>query len=420
MLPTNRYATAIGETGLAVIESSEADGDRSVPPPLPAHEVDDPYPYLAAARRRGAVTTAWPLPPGGDETEAGPTYSVLAYDECVHVLRDHETYSSRGLSEAMGPLFEGAIIAMDEPEHRLHRALVAHAFRPKVLERWQTTVVRPVIDELIDSFIDRDRVDLVEHLTFAFPVRVIARILGLPQRDIASFQRWSLDLINMFDDAERGVRALEAFRSYFMAFIGERRLEPRDDLVSDLVRSEVDGHRLDDDAIFASIKMLLPAGVETTYRSLGNLLVGLLTHRDQLDALEHDRDLIDPAIEEGLRWQTPFLMVARQTTRDTELGGVHIPAERPVFIFVASANRDERRYRDPERFDIARAATPHIAFGSGPHICLGMHLTRVESHAALERILDRMPDLQLDHDAPAPWIRGTVLRSPDAVNVRLR
>jgi len=130
--------------------------------------------------------------------------------------------------------------------------------------------------------------------------------------------------------------------------------------------------------------------------------------------------LIGPAVEEGLRWQTPFLMVARQTTRDTDLAGVQIPADQPVFIFVASANHDERRYVDPEAFNISRATTPHIAFGSGPHVCLGMHLTRVESHAALERILDRIPNIRLDIDEPAPRILGTVLRSPDAVNVRLR
>jgi cytochrome P450 len=389
-------------------------------PPLLGSDLDDPYPLLAAARRRGAVATTWPLPADDDALDLGPIYSVLAYDECVHVLRDHETYSSRGLSEAMGPLFEGAIIAMDEPEHRLYRALVAPAFRPKVLERWRTTVVQPAIDRVIDTFVDQDRVDLVEHLTFAFPVRVIARILGLPEHDVADFQRWSLDLINMFDDPEPGMRALEEFRAYFMALITERRLAPRDDLISDLVRSEVEGHRLDDDAIFASVKMLLPAGVETTYRSLGNLLVGLLTHTDQLDALRHDRTLIGPAIEEGLRWQTPFLMVARKTTRETELAGIHIPADQHVFIFVAAANHDERRYPDPEAFDISRAAPPHIAFGHGPHICLGMHLTRVESHAALERILDRMPDIRLDPGEPEPRIRGTVLRSPDAVNVLLR
>src|SRR3954464_12600863 len=116
---------------------SEARREMSVPPPLQSDEFDDPYPYLAAARRSGAVTTVWPLPPAAGTPAVGPVYSVLAYDESVRVLRDHETYSSRGLSEAM-PLFAGAIIAMDEPEHRLHRALVAPAFRPKVLEQWQT------------------------------------------------------------------------------------------------------------------------------------------------------------------------------------------------------------------------------------------------------------------------------------------
>jgi cytochrome P450 len=289
-----------------------------------------------------------------------------------------------------------------------------------MLERWQTTVVQPAIDDVIDSFVDHDRVDLVERLTFAFPVRVIARILGLPEQDVANFQRWSLDLINMFNNPEPGMRALDEFRSYFMAFITDRRHAPRDDIISDLIRGEVDGHRLDDDAIFASVKMLLPAGVETTYRSLGNLLVGLLTHTDQLRALRGDPALIGPTIEEGLRWQSPFLMVARQTTRDTELAGIHIPAGEPVFVFVGAANHDERRYPDPEAFDIARAAPAHIAFGTGPHICLGMHLTRLESRAALERILDRMPDIRLDPDEPEPRIRGTVLRSPAEVNVLLR
>src|SRR5690242_19607349 len=187
-------------------------------------ELDDPYPYLAAARTRGAVATAWPLPLAADTPAVGPVYAVLAYDESLRVLRDHETYSSRALSEAMGPLFAGAIIAMDEPEHRLHRALVAPAFRPKVLEQWRTTVIQPVIDDIIDAFVDRDRVDLVEHLTFAFPVRVIARILGLPEHDVPNFQRWSLDLINMFNDFERGMRAFDGFRSYFMELIAERRL----------------------------------------------------------------------------------------------------------------------------------------------------------------------------------------------------
>ena len=258
--------------------------------------------------------TAWPLPVTIDVPEVGPIYSVPAYDESVQVLRDHETYSSRGLSEAMGPSFEGAIIAMDEPEHRLYRALVAPAFRHKVLERWQMTVVRPAIDNVIDTFIDQDRVDLVEHLTFAFPVRVIARILGLPEQDVGQLPA----LVPRPDQHVQRPRAWGAGIGRVPVVLHgvHHGTTPRagDDLISDLIQSEVDGHLLDDDAISASAKMLLPAGVETTYRSLGNLLVGLLTHTDQLrdyNTIEHD----GPAIEEGLRWQTPFLMVARQTGR---------------------------------------------------------------------------------------------------------
>ena len=163
--------------------------------------------------------------------------------------------------------------------------------------------------------------------------------------------------------------------------------------------------------------MLLPAGVETTYRSLGNLLVGLLTHTDQLHALQHDRALIGPAIEEGLRWQTPFLMVARQTTRDTDLAGTRIPADQHVFIFVAAANHDERRYPTPRHSTSRERPPPTLRSGPGP-ICLGMHLA--SNPTALEGILNRAPNIRLDPDEPEPRIRGTVLRSPDAVNVLLR
>jgi cytochrome P450 len=389
------------------------------PPAVEFGDLDDPYPYLAAARRNGSVSREWPLPFDTGAPMLEPTFSVLAYDKAVRVLRDHETYSSLGLSGFMGPLFADTIIAMDEPEHHVNRALVAPAFRPKVLERWRHTLVRQVIDEIIDSFISEDRVDLVQRLTFAFPVRVVARILGLPEGDAPLFQRWSIDLINIFVDWDRAIASLHELRSYFTELIAERRAAPSDDIISDLIKCEVDGRRLDDEAIFAYVRLLLPAGVETTYRSLGNLLVGLLTHREQFEALRKDRALIGAAIEEGLRWQTPFLMVARRTTSDTGLGGVDIPADHAVHVFVASANRDERRYVDPDRFDVRRSPAPHVSFGSGPHMCLGMHLTRVETSVALEAILDRLPNVRLDAEAPAPRIRGTVLRSPDAVRVCL-
>ena len=381
--------------------------------------VEDPYPYLASARRKASVTVDWPLPfddgaPPGDDQR----FCVLSHDEVLAVLRDHETFSSRLLSEIMGPMFAGTMIAMDEPEHRAHRALVASAFRPKLLAQWEQTLVRRVVDELIDSFAPLGEADLVRYFTFAFPVRVIARILGLPDRDAQQFQRWAIDLISIFINWERGITALGEVRDYLADQVAERRAEPRDDLISELVTTQVDGHRLDDEAIFAFVHLLLPAGIETTYRSFGNLLFALLTHPDQLDAVRQQPELRAAAIEEGLRWETPFLMVARQATRDAWLGGVEIPGGCALNVFVGSANRDERRYPDPDAFDIHRAPVPHVSFGSGPHQCLGMHLTRMESRVALDAVLERLPSLRLDPASPRPRITGTIFRSPDTLPVR--
>jgi cytochrome P450 len=380
---------------------------------------DDPYPHLAVARRKGPVQPDWPLPDdvGTFDEDRDPSFSVLGHDEVMAVLRDHETYSSKVLAEIMGPVLEHAMIAMDEPEHRALRTLLAPAFRPKLLARWEHELVRRVVDELIDSFASLGRADLVRRLTFAFPVRVIARILGLPESSSSQFQRWSIELISMIVNWDRGVAAWNALRAYFAERAAERRAHPRDDLITELVQSEVDGQHLTDDDIFAFLILLLPAGIETTYRSLGNLLFALLTHPDQLDEVRQNPELRASAIEEGLRWETPLMMVPRRCLRDARLGGVDIPAGREVNVFIGSANRDERHYAEPDRFDIHRATAPHMSFGSGPHMCLGMHLARMETRVALGAILERLHDLRLDPEAPRPRIVGSVFRSPNTLPV---
>ena len=385
--------------------------------------IDDPYPYLAEARRRGAVLAEWPFPSDVVAVEQASdktitSYSVVGHDEAMSVLRDHETYSSGVLAEIMGPMLEQTMIAMDEPEHRAHRTLVAPTFRPKLLARWQEELVRRVVDELIDSFATLGRADLVRRLTFAFPVRVIARILGLPACDSQRFQRWSLELISTVVNWDRGTAAAEALRGYFADQVAERRVRPRDDLITELVETQVDGQSLTDDDIFAFLRLLLPAGIETTYRSLGNLLFALLTHPGQLDEVRCDPELRGAAIEEGLRWETPVVMIPRRSVRSTRVGGVDVPAGAPINIFLGSANRDEAKYEDPDRFDIHRTPAPHLSFGSGPHMCLGMHLARMESRVALDAALERLQDLRLDPDSPHPRIVGTAFRSPDALPVR--
>jgi cytochrome P450 len=380
---------------------------------------EDPYPHLAAARRNGPVQQGWPLPDdvATIEGEPKPSLSVLGHDEVMAVLRDHETYSSGILTEVMGPVLDHTMIAMDEPAHRAHRALIAPAFRPKLLARWEHELIRRVVDELIDSFAPSGRADLVRRLTFAFPVRVIARILGLPEGDSQQFQRWSIELISMIVNWDRGIEACNALRDYFVEQVAERRARPRDDLITELVQTEVDGARLTDDDIFAFLILLLPAGIETTYRSLGNLLFALLTHPDQLDEVVRQPEMRAAAIEEGLRWETPLLLIPRVCVRDTQLGGVDIPAGREMSVFIGSANRDEDRYPQPDVFDIHRPTAPHLSFGSGPHMCLGMHLARMETRVALDAVLERLHDLRLDPEASRPRIVGSVFRSPDALPV---
>ena len=386
-----------------------------------AGDVRDPWPDLAAARRRAPVqkTSIFAL----EGVEAPPDlpdeYTVYSYDLVSQVLRDNHTFSSEVYAAMMGPVMGHTILEMDEPEHRHHRSLVAEAFRQKTLARWESELVSPVVDELIDAFVGRGngRAELVREFTFPFPVQVIARILGLPRGDYPRFQRWSLELISVGTDWDRGIAASEKLRDYFKEIVDRRRAEPADDLISDLAHAEIDGHTLSDEEIFAFLRLLLPAGVETTYRSSGNLLFGLLTHPDQLAAVRADRALLPQAIEEGLRWEPPLHGIARVATVDTELGGVAIKAGAVLSVAIGAANRDETRYPEPDRFDIFRDPQQHIAFGFGPHMCLGMHLARMETRVAVDALIERLPDLRLDPDGDDPHIRGQIFRSPTALPV---
>lgn len=377
--------------------------------------VRDPYPELAELRRAAAVRL------DVNEATGQPVATAYSHDAVVAVLRDNETFSSTIYAEVMGILMGHTILEMDEPEHRLHRALVSPAFRSKVLARWEDELVGATVHRCIDTFAGAGRADLVRGLTFPFPVQVIARILGLPQDDYARFQRLSLELISVSADFDRAVAASETLKAYFSAIVADRRADPRDDLISDLVTTEFEGHALDDEEIYAFLRLLLPAGAETTFRSSGNLLFGLLTHPDQLEAVRTDRSLIPQAMEEALRWEAPLLGIMRVATRDTEVCGVPIAAGTPVGVNIGAANRDDTRYRDPDVFDIFRDPQQHVAFGFGPHMCLGMHLARMETKVALNALFDRLPNLRIDDDAWAradAHIHGDIFRSPTSLPVR--
>ena len=379
--------------------------------------IRDPYPEFARLRKESPITRQESAFVGGP-----PSYVVYSHEGVTTVFRDAETYSSTIITEGMGQVWGPKIIVgMDEPDHHHHRALVSVAFRQRTLARWEESLVGRVIDELIDGFAERGNADLVSEFTFAFPAKVISGVLGLPEGDYEQFQRWAVGIISIGRDWDRAIKCSNELREYLAEIVEARRVSPQADLISDLVAAELDGEQLDDDEIYSFLRMLLPAGIETTYRSSGNLLFLLLTHPEQLDAVRADRSLAPQAIEEGLRYESPVLLTTRVTTTDTVLGHTEIPAGSSVTTMLASANRDPHSFDDPETFNIFRESSRHLSFGLGPHLCLGLHLARMETRVALNALLDRLPNLRIDQGEARrldTHIGGdTLFRSPNHLPV---
>jgi cytochrome P450 len=379
--------------------------------------VENVHEKLRLAREKHRVMLGNPIveTPAQNLDMAGVT--VLGYDECQKVLTDSERFSSSIYENIMGPVMGKTLLEQEGDEHRASRALVSPLFRAKLLERWRTELVEVVVHELIDRFAARGRADLVREFTFAFPVQVIARLMGLPREDYVRFQQLSIELLSVVYNWDVGMAASATLKEYFGELLAERRKDPQDDLISTLAESEIDGERLTDAEIFAFLLLILPAGVETTYRASGNLLVGMLTEPSLLQAIRTDRSLLRGAIEEALRWEPPISTVVRVAKKDCELGGIKITKGTNVSVSVAAANRDPAHYPDPDRFDPTRKIFAHLTFGAGPHVCLGMPLARMETTVAINALLDRLPDLRLDPTAPAPVINGVAFRSPAALPV---
>ena len=378
--------------------------------------VRDPYPELAQQRRDTPIQRIDMSAMPGEEGK--PVFIVYRHEDIQTMLRDNETFSSSVVIQIFGDVLgHGVMLGMDEPVHGRLRSLVTKAFTQKALSRWEDEIVGRIGNELIDTFAGDGRTDLVKTFTFPYPTRIIAALLGLPEEDFPQFQRWSISMLSFTVNPERGKSASQALVDYFKPILAARRAEPREDLISSLAAAEIDGHKLADEDIYSFIRLLLPAGVETTYRSLGNLLFGLLTNEDQLDAVRADRSLIPQAIEEAVRWDAPLLNITRVATRDTELAGVPIPQGSSVMPMLGAANRQEDRYPDPDRFDIFRQTKVPISWGHGVHVCLGMHLARLEMRTAVNLLLDRLPNLRLDPDGDDPHIRGMVFRSPTSLPV---
>jgi cytochrome P450 len=378
----------------------------------------DPYPIFARHRAQGGVFRGsvmdWSKTPESLLPEH--QFAAVSFDAVNTVFRDGKLFNSKIYDSTIGLFIGPTILAMEGKTHRDHRNLVSAAFKSRSLSRWEPEIVRPVCESLVDEFIDAGTADLVRDFTFEFPTRVISTLLGLPEEDLPWFRQRAVELISYTVKYKRAFEASAALKDYFLDQIDRRRSTPTEDIIGDLVTAEIDGERLSDEAIYSFLRLLLPAGLETTYRSSGNLLYLLLTHPDQFAALQGDHELIPQAIEEGLRYETPLTTVQRSVTQDTELDGVALPAGAVIDVCIGSANRDENRWERPGEFDIFRDRVPHITFAAGEHTCMGLHLARMETRVAVECLLRRVTNLALVTDED-PHIFGQPFRSPTAMPV---
>ncbi|MDG2306743.1 MAG: cytochrome P450 [Candidatus Binatia bacterium] len=396
-----------------------------------AGSIDDPYPRYDELReigsvQEGTITGAFGLGDvGGMGWPESRQFSCYGWDSVDEVLSDKETFSSRWYQRTLEPTVGVSLIQLDGEPHRRHRELVQPSLLRGQVERWCERWIQPTIDRILDECAARGgRVDLYAELCAHLPVYTIASSFGVAREDVAHFHELAILAVGGASGAPgNAMRASEEIADYLRKVVGDRRVEPKDDLISVLCQAEMrdeDGgrHVLDDDEILAFARVMLPAGAGTTYRGLGCLLLGLL-QTGQFDLLRDDRSRLEETIEEALRWEQPLTSISRIATRDSEVAGVAIPEGSVVNACLAAANHDPARWPEPHRFDITRERRVHASFGLGPHFCVGAHLARLEMRTALNTILDRFPTFRLDPDAPEPWITGLLFRMPTALPVIL-
>jgi cytochrome P450 len=318
----------------------------------------------------------------------------MKYSDVYGVLRDHDTFSS-----ARNPLIEKgvfpplALITDDPPRHTRFRRLVNKAFtlkRVEALEPWITRTAQELLDE-----IGSQEIDIVSAYTIPLPVKVIARLLGIPGEEYPTFKRWSDTFIASFvttTQEERMVNVQE-MATYFGQMAAARRTHGAEDLITALVEAEIDGEALEDWEILGFCMLLLIAGNETTTNLIGNILNLLADRPDLWKRLREDRSLIEPVIEETLRYEGPVRMLTRTTNRPVEISGVAIPEGELLGVFFGAANRDPAEFPNPDEFRLDRDLRNHVAFGMGIHYCLGAPLARAEAKITLNTFLDRFPSL---------------------------
>ena len=330
--------------------------------------------------------------------DANGVWGITRYDDVKAVSKDPRTFSSAGgIRPETGPI--PMMIDMDDPAHLARRKLVNKGFTPQRVRDLQPKI-EAIVDRLLDRIDGQPTCDLVWDVAAWLPLILIGDALGFEEDDHPTLLQWSDDLmrgLGASDPAllEKTTEAFIGYQAYIAKVVTDRRQQAHDDLISTLVHAEVDGHQLSDDDLLHETLLLLIGGDETSRHVMTGGAYQLLVDRSNWEALRADRSLLPGAIEEMLRWVTPIKNMCRTATRDVELHGKLIREGQKLMLLYPSANRDEDVFDDPFRFDIRRSPNEHVAFGFGPHFCLGASLARLELTVLFDRLLDRLPDLQL-------------------------
>jgi pimeloyl-[acyl-carrier protein] synthase len=365
----------------------------------------NPYPVLREIQEHDPVH--WM------ETARG--WLITRYDDVSSVLRDPRCSADRTPTtidaawrrdSRVQAWLEHSLLGLDPPDHTRLRNLVNRAFTPRVVEPMRDRIVAHTDQLLDEAATGQSSVDIMAALAEPLPIRVIAELLGVSSDDHTRFARWSaamaaaLDIAFERETIEAADRAIDEMREYFRPLLDERRQAPQDDLLTALVQAEEDGDQLTEDELYSFCIILLAAGHETTTNLIGNGLLALLQHRDQLERLISEPDLTESAVEECLRFDPPPQATTRRALEAFELGDKQIRSGDLLILSIAGANRDPLRFSEPDQFDIARADNRHLGFGLGPHFCIGSPLARLEGSIVLRRIVERFPDIHLDPDRP--------------------
>ena len=388
--------------------------------------VEDPYPGLAELRAQapvheGSARELLGLPPGGLSLRPeAPVYAALSFEANDRVLRENELFSSTFYAGLTTLMFGKSILEMVGDEHRRNRALVQPAFSPKRSQWWIDRWIGSLVDEAVSAFEDRGHAELNAELCARIPLQTITSSFGLTREEALDFREGAGEG-GMTADMDERMARFERTTALLERVIEDRRAHPQDDVITMLVESELeeDGerHLLTDDEIYGFARLILTAGSGTTWRQLGILLVALLHDPALLDAVREDRELLRRAVDEAVRWEPTDPIFRRLVMEDVDLCGVKVPEGAVVEMVLGAANRDPERWDDPERFDPYRDPKPNLGFAGGPHVCLGMHVARAEMMVAMDAVLDRLPNIRLDPDAPPARIIGLEHRGPNGIPV---